>query len=119
MPPLNQFGYLGYDFSMTQSDATESQSHAAMVNWNIASYIKEPYIGQYFGGFTVRYDVGSTDQAADSDRNSLIGNLTLRMFPMSAFPFELYWLEENHEFNQEEASLVTSRRVLGVRASRS
>lgn len=114
MPPLSHFGYLGYDFSMTQSDAGESQSHAAMANWNLASYIKEPYIGQYFGGLTLRYDVGSTDQAGDSDRNSLTGNLTLRMFPMSAFPFELYWLEENQQIEQEEASVVTSRRVLGL-----
>jgi len=114
LPPIYQFGYLGYDFSAINSDATDSQTHFAMVNWNIASYIKQPYIGQYFGGLTLRYDVGKNSDTEDNKRHAIFGNLRLRLFPMSPFPFEAYWLEENQQTDQDEASLITKRRVLGL-----
>jgi len=89
-------------------------NHNALVNWNISSYIKQPYIGQYFGGITLRYNIGDVSKTDKSKRYSILGNLQLRLFPKSHFPFEVYWAEENQQTRQEQASLVTKRRIFGL-----
>jgi len=116
-PPVSHFGYLGYDITANQSEISNSHNHSFLVNWNFATYIVQPYIGQIFGGFIVRYNQGDTNRSGTSKRLNLTGNLRLRLFPMSHFPFEIYWLEENEQDRREEASLVTHRRVVGLTQS--
>lgn len=113
-PRINHFGFLGYDFNMTRSDSANAINHNALVNWNISSYIKQPYIGQYFAGITLRYDIGDASESDKSKRYAVLGNLELRLFPMSHFPFKVYWAEEDQRTRQEQASLVTKRRIFGL-----
>jgi len=116
-PPVSHYGYLGYDFTANQSDVSNSHNHSFLFNWNFATYIVQPYIGQIFGGFIVRYNLADTSRSGTGKRLNLTGNLRLRLFPMSHFPFEIYWLEENEQDRREETSLVTHRRVVGLTQS--
>jgi len=114
LPPIMQYGYLGYDFSMTQSKTASSQTHSAMANWNISSYIKQPYIAQYTGGLTLRYSLANTTANKGDKRYTIFGNLSLRLFPMSKFPFQMYYQEENSQTDRDESDLTTSRRIYGL-----
>jgi len=114
LPPIMQYGYLGYDFSMVKSDESTSNTHNALVNWNIASYFIKPYIAQYSGGLTFHYSLANASGTGDNTRKSIFGNLLFKLFPMSHFPFELYWNEEQSKSDQEQFDLTTSRRTYGL-----
>lgn len=112
-PPVSHSGFLGYDYTSSRSGDTKTQGHSALFNWNVASYIKQPYIAQYLGGVTLRY--GSVDASSQStSTRSIFGNLMFRVFPQSKFPFEFYLLRQSRQIDDSLGDLVSTNNTYGL-----
>lgn len=112
-PPISHSGFLGYEYNLDQGSDSDIQTHAALFNWDFSSYIKQPYIAQYFGGVTLRYNTVNSDSQG-SNQQSVSGNLEFRVFPMSRFPFAVYLRRSENHLNETLGDLVNTQTAYGL-----
>ncbi len=113
LPPVSNSGFLGYYYGLIQSSNSDVQTHTAQFNWNFSSYIKQPYIARYFGIVNVSQGQ-STSAEKKSTRTAVSGNLTLRVFPQSNFPLEVFVRRASNQQDDTLGALVNERTAYGL-----
>ena len=87
---LRSGGELGYDLRLEDRDGMSGiVEHNFLLRLSAAGYVHEPWLATYQGsvGFNAR-QTDSKDGPSDSDL--ITGDLSLRLFPLSRFPLELF-----------------------------
>ncbi|MDH3451845.1 MAG: hypothetical protein OEN20_05445 [Gammaproteobacteria bacterium] len=88
--PVRVWGELGYDFRYENFEQQDDVSeNVGLARINAATYIYEPWVATVDGGIGLNARAASSDRG-DSNAQQIVGNGTLRLFPLSRFPFELF-----------------------------
>jgi len=86
VPPVRIWGELGYDYRLRDFNGDE---HVGLLRLNGFTYLVQPWIAQIQAG------IGLSVRDSNFDTNSssgdfVSGDVRLRLFPMSHFPFEVF-----------------------------
>ena len=96
LPPIRLSGSLGYELRYDWSENGETVLTNALVGrLNAATYIWQPWLAQTSGGVSLRL---SDAQGDDRESTNIIGSAEgrLRLFPVSRFPFEVFFDYRNN-----------------------
>ena len=115
--PFNWWGELGYDFISQQFESANDRiEHTGLLRLNAAGFIHEPWLATLQGGvgmYLRRTDLDSGDSTSDN----LLGNATLRLFPQSSFPTELFALKSDSRTDTDLTDLVINQTRYGINQS--
>jgi hypothetical protein len=110
---FNWRGELGYDFLSTRfnSDASTTE-HLALLNLNAAGYLYQPWFATLDGGIGLFF---RQSESADGDAtgDNIYGNATLRLFPQSRFPLEVFAEKTNSRTDTDLTALEIDRTRYG------
>jgi hypothetical protein len=111
--PFNWWGELGYDFLSSRFEsAMDTKEHTALLRLNASGYIREPWLATFDGNIGMHLRRTDT-QSNDATSDSLTGNGTLRLFPQSRMPLELFAEKTNSTTDTDLTGLVIDRTRYG------
>ena len=110
---FNWLGELGYDFLSNQFEsAADTKEHTGLLRLNAAGYLYQPWLATLDGGvglFFRRADVDNTESTSDN----IYGNATIRLFPQSRFPLEVFAEKTDSRTDTDLTGLVIDRKRYG------
>ena len=90
IPPIRFWGELGYDFrAQTFEEGDNLTEHSGIMRLNSSSYIYQPWVATIEGGVGLNLRRGETG-GSDTNNDTVLGDVLLRLFPQSRFPFEAF-----------------------------
>ena len=98
-PPVWVNGSVGLDYQLSQNeDSADGDKLGKLMNLNVSTYLIQPWIAQVSGGFS--YKLTSNKQENSSQDGAFVsGDARLRIFPVSKFPFELFYQRQDNEID--------------------
>lgn len=113
-PPIPYSGELGYDFRTTNIENGDTQTeNIGVLRLKLATVLFEPWIAQTDGtlGLTLR----NSEQGPDSTTGTFAtGDVRLRLFPTSRFPFETFIQRDDSTVNSDLSAVDFERTRFGV-----
>ena len=115
--PFNWWGELGYDFLSNQFESGQDRiEQTGLLRLNAAGYIHQPWLATVDGGLGMYLRRADTT-SGDSTSDNFIGNATLRLFPLSRFPFEAFAEKSDSRTDTDLTGLVIDRTRYGINQS--
>lgn len=107
------FGELGYDFLSNQFEsATSTKEHSGLLRLSTAGYLYQPWLATLEGGIGLFFRRADSE-SIDSSNDNVVGNVKLRLFPKSRFPFELFAERTDSRTDTDLTGLVIDRKRYG------
>jgi hypothetical protein len=114
---FNWWGELGYDFLSNQFESGEDRiEHTGLLRLNAAGFIHQPWLATVEGGLGMYLRHADTD-SGESTSDNFIGNGTIRLFPLSRFPLELFAEKSDSRTDTDLTGLVIDRTRYGINQS--
>ena len=114
---FNWWGELGYDFLSNQFESGDDRiEHTGLLRLNAAGFIHQPWLATVEGGLGMYLRRADTD-SGESTSDNFIGNGSLRLFPLSRFPLELFAEKSDSRTDTDLTGLVIDRTRYGLNQS--
>lgn len=106
-------GELGYDFLLNQFESSaDTKENTGLLRLNTTGYLFEPWIATLDAGVGLFFRRTDTD-SIDSTSDNIYGNATLRLFPQSRFPLEVFAEKTDSRTDTDLSGLVIDRKRFG------